>query len=53
MGVVSAADMMKKNEFSVGPWSIYTTRSHILKSQCERSKDGCSSDDVNSCNVCR
>lgn len=46
--------MANRNEFEAGPWRILITRSHILKSKCERGKpDGCTADSSDICDVCR
>ena len=50
------AIMAKENrsEFEAGPWRVLVTKSHILRSKCERGLDeGCSRDDEDKCNVCR
>lgn len=43
-----------KNEFEAGPWRVAVTKSHILRSKCEKGLDeGCPKDDRHKCNVCR
>ena len=43
-----------RNEFEAGPWKILITRSHILKSKCERGRaDGCQQDAKDICDVCK
>ena len=49
-----ASRVGSKNEFEAGPWRILVTRSHILKSKCERGKsEGCQSNSKDSCDVCK
>jgi type 2A phosphatase activator TIP41 len=42
---------MEKQEFTAGPWTITTTRSHILKSQCVREPEKCL--EAQLCHVCK
>ena len=49
-----ASNKSSRNEFEAGPWKIAITRSHILKSKCERGKaDGCQKDSMDICDVCK
>ena len=49
-----ASSKSSRNEFEAGPWRILITRSHILKSKCERGKpDGCQRDSKDICDVCK
>ena len=45
--------MGERREFEAGPWKIVVTKSHILKSSCERgAPEGCQ-EGLDSCSVCR
>ena len=45
--------MGERGEFEAGPWKIVVTKSHILKSSCERgAAEGCQ-EGSDLCNVCR
>ena len=49
-----ASNKSSRNEFEAGPWKIVITRSHILKSKCERGKaEGCQKDNMDICDVCK
>jgi hypothetical protein len=49
-----ASSKSSRNEFEAGPWKVVITRSHILKSKCERGKpDGCQKDGRDICDVCK
>ena len=44
---------MESKEFEAGPWRMEVTRSHILKSSCEKGKEeGCELG-RDACTVCR
>lgn len=45
--------MAEKREFEAGPWRVTVTRSHILKSSCEKQRsEGCT-ESADMCSVCR
>ena len=52
-GVVTMATTpeAENREFCAGLWKIVVTRSHILRSVCERRKEGCSTEEE-PCSVC-